>query len=101
MTFHDFITTKYPLYVNEMKVNLTVSQLCELVEEWEKMTEVCQLGICEQIDCDCNNVKNIKKPRKTFKERLNEELQKKCSLCGSDVLYTTSKQKYCKCGWEG
>ena len=37
MTFHDFITTKYPLYVNpEMKVNLTVSQLCELVEEWEK-----------------------------------------------------------------
>ena len=38
MTFHDFITTKYPLYVNhEMKVNLTVSQLCELVEEWENM----------------------------------------------------------------
>ena len=39
MTFQTFLETKYPLYVNhEMKVNLTVSQLCELVEEWEKMT---------------------------------------------------------------
>ena len=37
MTFQDFLIKKYPLYVNpEMKVNLTVSQLCELVEEWEK-----------------------------------------------------------------
>ena len=36
MQFKDFLTKKYPLYVNhEMKVNLTVSQLCELVEEWE------------------------------------------------------------------
>lgn len=38
MTFQTFLETKYPLYVNpEMKVNLTVSQLCELVEEWENM----------------------------------------------------------------
>lgn len=38
MTFQTFLQTKYPLYVNhEMKVNLTVSQLCELVEEWENM----------------------------------------------------------------
>lgn len=78
MTFQTFIETKYPLYSDpQMKVNLTVQQVCELVEEWENS-----------------------KVRKTFKERLNEELQKQCPLCGSDVLYTTSKQKYCKCGWE-
>ena len=40
MTFQTFLQTKYPLYVNpEMKVNLTVSQLCELVEEWENETD--------------------------------------------------------------
>ena len=40
MTFKTFIETKYPLYVNpEMKVNLTVSQLCELVEAWGKIEE--------------------------------------------------------------
>ena len=78
MTFSDFLTKKYPLYSDpQMKVSLTVQQVEELVEEWENS-----------------------KVRKTFKERLNEELQKQCPLCGSDVLYTTSKQKYCKCGWE-
>ena len=40
MTFQDFLTQKYPLYSDpEMKVNLTVQQVCELVEEWEKTDE--------------------------------------------------------------
>lgn len=35
MTFHEFLQTKYPLYSDtEIKVNLTVSQLLELVEEY-------------------------------------------------------------------
>lgn len=35
MTFHAFLQTKYPLYSDtEIKVNLTVQQLCELVEEF-------------------------------------------------------------------
>lgn len=35
MTFHAFLTQKYPLYADtEIKVNLTVSQLLELVEEY-------------------------------------------------------------------
>lgn len=35
MTFHEFLQTKYPLYSDtEIKVNLTVSQLLELVEEF-------------------------------------------------------------------
>lgn len=35
--FHAFLQTKYPLYSDtEIKVNLTVQQLCELVEEWGK-----------------------------------------------------------------
>lgn len=37
-TFQTFLSTKYPLYSNpEMKVNMTVKQLVELVEEWEKI----------------------------------------------------------------
>lgn len=35
MTFHAFLQTKYPFYSDtEIKVNLTVSQLLELVEEF-------------------------------------------------------------------
>lgn len=35
MTFHAFLQTKYPLYSdNDIKVNLTVKQLLELVEEF-------------------------------------------------------------------
>ena len=38
MTFQTFLETKYPLYSDpQMKVNLTVSQLCDLVEEWGNM----------------------------------------------------------------
>jgi hypothetical protein len=37
VTFHHFLSERYLLLENkEMKVNLTVEELCNFVEEWEK-----------------------------------------------------------------
>ena len=37
VTFHHFLSERYLLLENkEMKVNMTVGELCNFVEEWEK-----------------------------------------------------------------
>ena len=63
MTFQTFIETKYPLYSDpQMKVNLTVQQVCELVEEWENMPKK-EVEICIMKSDACGNCAGGEKER--------------------------------------
>ena len=57
MTFHEFITQKYPLYADlDIKVGLTVRQICELNEEYMKAETVIKT---DKIKCpECGKVQD-------------------------------------------
>ncbi len=57
MTFHEFITQKYPLYADlGIKVGLTVRQICELNEEYMKAERVIKT---DKIKCpECGKVQD-------------------------------------------
>lgn len=73
--FHAFLTQKYPLYSNkDIKVNLTVKQLLELVEEYISETSpVFEVKVVDKVCFKCGN------PTNKDKCRINGK--KYCSNC--------------------
>lgn len=63
--FHAFLTQKYPLYSDtEIKVNLTVKQLLELVEEYISETSpVFDVKVVDKVCFKCGNPTNKNKCR--------------------------------------
>lgn len=56
--FHAFLTQKYPLYADtEIKVNLTVKQLCELNEEFVN-SPVFEVKVVDECAFKCDSCGN-------------------------------------------
>ena len=77
-----------------MKVNLTVSQLCELVEEWENTTK--DDLTFEDLEGINQGLKDIEEGRTFTFEDFKQEIEKEfinCKNCGCKL----TKQTTCEC----